>query len=79
MTAVHREQRHVWSQSTHRRLHALEMDRVARVVDPYTPGVDHVAEESDRAARQLLAEPVRVVHRDAVTRRDGIDRNPATS
>ena len=76
MTTVHREQRHVWLQGTHRRFHALVVDRVARVEDANARGVDHVAEETDRATRQCLAEAVCVVHRDAVARGDRIDREP---
>ena len=58
-------------------LHAVEVDRVAGVIDPHAPEVDDEPDEADEPVGQRVAEPVRVVHRHAVTRGDRADRQAA--
>ena len=77
VSPVDGQQRDVDPERREQLLHAVEVDRVAGVVDPHAPEIDDEPDEADEPVRQRVAEPVRVIHRHAVTRGDRADRQAA--
>ena len=76
VTTVDRQEGNVRSERPDRGLHPLVVDRVPGVIDPDAVHLEHEPDEPDQPTGELLAEAVRIGHRDPVTGRNRANDDP---